>query len=117
MANCPKCYRAVPEGSLNCPGCFSRLVRIPPVVEIRHIDYLLGELAIWPARKLLTSEEALAIYGDYIRRRGELIGETQAATKPMSRQTWSTPQVRQQLHKVTSPTSAIAASAVPPPKA
>src|SRR2546426_993434 len=62
MASCPKCYRSVPDGSLNCPGCLGRVVEIPPVVEIRYVDYLLGELAIWPVRRLVSSEIAHQIY-------------------------------------------------------
>src|SRR5437773_2061532 len=103
MASCPKCYRPVPDGSLNCPGCLSRVVEIPPVVEVRHIDYLLGELSVWPVRRLVSSEVAHHIYDEYIRRRGEVLQKTEADVKPAPAAVDMAPQLKQRLATVASP--------------
>src|SRR5260221_2265190 len=103
MASCPKCFRSVPDGSLNCPGCLSRVVEIPPVVEIRHIDYLLGELAVWPSRRLVSTEIAHHIYEEYIKRRGDLLQQTNAGIKTATDGVQVAHQLKQRLATAASP--------------
>src|SRR5262249_18050184 len=69
--------------------------------------YLLGELAIWPARELVSSEAAHKIYAEYIRRRGELIGDTDIKAARAQLENSMPPSIRHHAQRPDSPATSV----------